>query len=226
MSQTSRATEVRWPVAIALAVPALVVTIIITFTPGHTVWFGFIVFGAWALLTAAGSGVGIGLLPRGAARGGAVAKVVVGGVAGLAALGVAAILGWFMPATAPGGDSASLWAPYALALSLTIAGTFVAFGVTDLVVGSRSRRRDRFARDWLAAGVVQAVAAIAIVAVPPTFYQGFSFTDKGEFISGAVTSSTMIVGLFGAAIAIVGVLYAIAGVGLIPERVRHERAAA
>ena len=223
--QQSRATDVRWPVPIALAIPALAATLVITFTPGHTVWFGFLVFAAFALLTAGASSVGIGLLPSGPARAGAIAKTVVAGVAAVGALAFFAFTA-FTPVTAPIGEVVSVWAEYSLGLSLTIAVSFAAFAAIDLVVGIRQRGADRFARDWITVGVVEAVAAVAIVAVPPSFYQAFSFTDKGEFVSGAVTSSTMIVGLFGAAAAIVGVLYAIAGVGLMPERARRERAAA
>ncbi|HWL01440.1 MAG TPA: hypothetical protein VNQ52_03600 [Microbacteriaceae bacterium] len=226
MSQQSRATVVRWPVPIALAIPALAATIVITFTPGHTVWFGFAVFAGFALLTAGASGVGIALLPSGAARAGAIAKTVVAALAGVVAL---VLLGFSIvtPAIGSVGDTVDVWAARALALSLTIAGTLAAFAAIDLIVGIRQRGADRFARDWITNGIVAGLAAIAIVAVPPTFYQGFSFTEKtGELISGAVTSSTMVIGLFGAAAAILGILLAIAGVGLMPERARRERAAA
>ena len=225
MPLPSRATVVRWPVPIALAIPALAATLVITFTPGHTVWFGYVVFAAFALLTAGASGVGIGLLPGGPARTAAIAKTAVAAAGAIVAL-VLFAFSLVTPVSAPIDDGAGAWAGYALGLSLTVAGTFAAFAVVDLVLGLRQRGADRFARDWITVGIVEAVAAIAIVAVPPTFYQGFSFTDKGEFISGAVTSSTMIVGLFGAAAAILGVLFAIAGVGLMPERARRERATA
>lgn len=215
----------RWPVPIAFAIPALAATLLITFTPGHTVWFGFLAFAGFALLSAGAAGIGVGLLPSGPARVGAIAKTAVAAIGAVVALllfGLSA----FTPVTAPIGEVSAVWAQDALALSLTIGITFAVLAIVDLLVGIRQRGADRFARDWITIGVVQAVAAVAIVAVPPSFYQAFSFTDKGEFISGAVTSSTMIVGLFGAAVAILGVLYAIAGVGLMPERSRRERATA
>ena len=97
--------------------------------------------------------------------------------------------------------------------------------VGDQVALSGQRRADRYARDWIATGVIQGAAALVVLIVPPAFYQAFSSTEKsGEIISGAVTSSTMIVGIFGAATAILGVFLAIAGVGLIPERTRREQA--
>lgn len=223
MSQPSRASVVRWPVPIALAIPALAATIVITFTPGHTVWFGYVVFAGFALLTAAASGVGIGMLPAGPARVGAIGKTVVAALGGAVAI---ALVG-FTAFTPVAQVDASGWADYAFGLSLTIAGTLAAFAAIDLAVGIRLRRSDRFARDWITLGVIEAVGAVAVAAVPPTFFQAFSFTEKsGEVISGALTSSTMIVGLFGAAAAILGVLLAIAGVGLMPERTRRERAAA
>lgn len=224
MAQQSLATVVRWPVPIALAIPALAATLVITFTPGHTVWFGYLAFAAFALLTAGASGVGIAALPSGTARGGSIAKTVLAALAALVAV-VLFAFSLVTPVDSASGDG--VWAGYALGLSLTIAIAFAAFAVVDLVVGVRQRRADRFARDWITVGVVEAVAAVAILAVPPTFHQAFSFTEKtGELISGAVTSSTMVVGLLGGATAILGVLYAIAGVGLVPERSRRERAAA
>jgi len=224
VAQQSLATVVRWPVPIALAIPALAATLVITFTPGHTVWFGYLAFAAFALLTAGASGVGIAALPSGTARGGSIAKTVLAALAALVAV-VLFAFSLVTPVDSASGDG--VWAGYALGLSLTIAIAFAAFAVVDLVVGVRQRRADRFARDWITVGVVEAVAAVAILAVPPTFHQAFSFTEKtGELISGAVTSSTMVVGLLGGATAILGVLYAIAGVGLVPERSRRERAAA
>lgn len=209
----------RWPVPIALAIPALAVTLVITFTPGHTVWFGCLVFAVFAVLTAGASSIGIGMLPSGLARTGAIAKTVVASCAGVVAF---VMLGFSsVPPVLVGlSDQMDALAGQALGLSLTIALSFAAFAAIDLIVGIRQRRTDRFARDWITVGVIEGAAAIMIVAVPPSFYQGFSFTDGGELISGAVTSSTMIVGLFGAAAAIIGVLLAIAGIGLVPKRER------
>lgn len=229
MPEPSRATSVRWPVPIALAVPALAVAILITFTPGHTVWFGYAVFAGFALLTAVGAAIGGALLPPGPTRAGAFGKTVVAAIGSIVAL-VLGLLSAFTPVAATGaGDVANgaPWAQAALGLSLTMALTLAALAAIDLVVGIRLRRSDRFARDWIAVGVVEAAAALAVVVVPPSFFQAFSFTERsGEVISGAVTASTMMVGLFGAAAAVLGVLLVIAGIGLVPQRDRQERAAA
>ncbi|OJX64113.1 MAG: hypothetical protein BGO95_02415 [Micrococcales bacterium 73-13] len=207
MPEPSRATVVRWPVPIALAVPALAAAIAVTFSGGHSAEFGLVVFAAFGVLTAVASAIGAGLLPAGTARTGAVLKAV----AALAGGVVAAILPLVL------GPEPAL---RAAALVAVIAGTLALLAVVDLVVGIRSRRADRYGRDWIATGVIEAAGALAVVAVPPTFFQAFSFTDHGEVVSGALTSSTMIVGLFGAVAAILGVLLAIAGVGLVPQRRR------
>ncbi len=225
MPEPSRETVVRWPVPFALAVPALAAAVAITFTPGHTVWFGYILFAGFALLTAAACGAGIAMLPDGIARTGAIAKTTVAALGTLVAL-VLLLLNVFQPVSGvlPLGEVEPVWAGAVRGLSWTIAGTFALLAVVDLVVGIRQRRADRFARDWIALGVIEAVGAIAIVVVPPTFYQAFSFKEKtGELVSGFVDSSTMIVGIFGAIAAILGVLLVIAGVGLIPERRRREQ---
>ena len=193
---------------IALAVPALVAAIAVTFSAGHTVTFGFFVFAGFALLTAVAAVIGAALLPSGAQRTAAVLKCVVTVIGGVAALTIPAVLG-----AEPVAGAA--------ALAFTVAGTLALIGAIDLVVGIRQRRADRFGRDWLATGVIELLGALAVLAVPPTFYQAFSFTEKtGELVSGSLTSSTMIVGIFGAFAAILGVFLAIAGVGLVPQRRR------
>jgi len=204
--QTARptATAVRWPVPIALAVPAIAAAVVVTFSPGHSAGFGMLVFGGFAVLTAVAAALGAVLLPGGAARTGAIVKAVLAAVGGTLALllpvdggaGGAAVLGW------------------------TMAGVLAALAVVDIVVGARMRRVDRFGRDWVTTGVVEALGAVVVVAVPPSFFQAFSFSDQGQTISGEVTSTTMMVGLFGAAAAILGVFLAIAGIGLVPSRAR------
>ena len=214
MPAPTRATSVRWPVPIALAVPALGAAITVTFSSGHSAEFGLLVFGVFALLTAAAAFFGVAALPPGIGRAGSGVKGAVAAVGGVLGLVFALV---------QGGDAVQL----AAQLAFCAAGTFALLAVIDLVTGIRSRRADRFARDWITIGVIEALAAVVLLVVPPTFYQSFSFTEKtGEVISGAVTSSTMIVGLFGAATAILGVFLAIAGVGLIPQRERRERATA
>ncbi|MBO9577238.1 MAG: hypothetical protein J7480_00530 [Microbacteriaceae bacterium] len=220
MPEPTLATVVRWPVPLALAVPALAAAVAVTFTSGHSAAFGFVVFAAYALLTAVAAGVGAGILPSGLARTASILKAVVAGLGAIAA-GVAMAFSVPSAATAQPDGPGSSSAAQVLVLALTIAATLALTAVVDLVVGIRRRAADRFARDWIATGVIGALGALAVVAVPPTFYQAFSFEEKtGEVISGAVTSSTMIVGLFGATAAILGVLLVISGIGLVPQRER------
>jgi uncharacterized membrane protein HdeD (DUF308 family) len=205
---------------VALAVPAIAAATVTTFSSGHSAEFGLIVLGGFALLTAAAAAIGASLVPRGRERSASLLKVVVGVLAAVAVVLLLLLVGPEPVARAT-------------ALSLTLAVTFILFGVIDLTTGLRVRRTDRFGRDWLTLGVIELVAALAMMIVPPTFFQAFSFTEKsGEIVSGAVTSSTMIVGLFGATGAIIGVFLVIAGIGLVPQRgprgqrEHHEEAAA
>lgn len=204
MSAPTLPSVVRWPVPIALAIPALAAAVVVTFSAGHSAAFGMLVFGGFAVLTAIAAAIGGLLLPAGAARIGAVLKAVAAAVGGT--------LAFALPIGA-GAQAAAV-------LAWTIGGTLAALAADDIVVGARLRHRDRYARDWITTGIVEALGAIVVVAVPPTFFQAFSFTDKGELVSGEVTSSTMIVGLFGAAAAVLGVFLAIAGIGLVPSRSR------
>lgn len=225
MPEPTRATSVRWPVPIALAVPAIAASVFIAFTPGHNVWFGYAVFAGFALLTAAACAIGIGLLPPGAARLASGVKTLVAAVGAIVALLLLAFTSVSPAVLDPAAES-----PLAVAargLSIVMAATFALLAVVDLVTGIRARATDRFARDWISVGVIEALGAVAVLVVPPTFHQAFSFTERtGEVISGAVTASTMIVGLFGAVAAILGVLLVIAGIGLVPQRARRERATA
>ena len=214
MSEPSRASVVRWPVPVALAVPALVAATVVTFSSGHSAEFGLVVFGGFALLTAVAAAIGASLIPPGRSRSASIVKVAVAVVAAVISILLLVVLGPDPVVRAA-------------ALAFTMAGTFALFGAIDLTTGIRVRRGDRFGRDWITLGVIELVAALAMLVVPPSFFQAFSFTERsGEVVSGAVTSSTMIVGLFGAAGAIIGVFLVIAGIGLVPQRGRREEAAA
>ena len=199
------ATAVRWPLPVALAIPALAAALVIAFTPGHSAGFGLIVFGGFALLTAVGSLLGAALLPVGVARRLSLAK----GVAALAG-GIAAIV---IAATGLAGVTVE---GAAVALELVIGATLLLIAVADLATGIRERHRDRYARDWIATGVVEALGAVAVVAVPP----GFSNVATVRDAVSELTASVMMVGIFGAVAAVLGVLLVIAGITLVPSRAR------
>lgn len=201
----------RWPVPLALAIPALFVAGWVAFTPGHTARFGFLVVGVLATGLAVASIIEAGLLPRrlgwvGPVRGAALLAVAAVAFVHLATTGL-------VPATGPSDDAARL--------TILAAVTLGAYGAFDLGLGIAERRRDRFSRDWILTGSLALLGAVLVAVVPPTLDQQFSFEERsGEIISGAVTASTMVVGIFGAAAAVLGVFLAIAGIGLIPQR-RH-----
>jgi len=202
-------TSVRWPVPIVLAVPALAAAVVITFSSGHSGGFGLLVFGGFALLTGVAAGFGALLLPAGPARIISGAKAVAAAAGGVVAI---ALLRPVVDGADPEGA--------AIVFEAVAVGTLVLLAAADLVLGLRLRRRDRYGRDWIATGVIEALGALLVVVVPPTFSQAFSFTDAGEVVSGAVTASTTMVGLFGAIAAVLGVFLAIAGAGLVPSRAR------
>lgn len=195
----------RWTLPLALAVPTLVAAVWVTFTSGHGAGFGLASFGTWALVVAATTLLAVVGMPGGGMR-----RWTLGRAGITAAVGAVALIGL---SGALGEETA--------VLGVTIAVGLGAVGLGDLLVGIRTRRRDGFGTDWLTLGIIGVVTAAAVAVVPPSLNQTFSFSERGgEIVSGAVTATTTIVGLFGAYAAISGVFLAIAAVGLLPSRQR------
>ncbi|WP_244893246.1 HdeD family acid-resistance protein [Agreia bicolorata] len=137
-----------WGVPIARAIPAIVVALVVTFTPNHSSVIGLLVFGAFALA----SGVLTGILtlravPVGTSRTLLLTQAVTSVVAGVLALALQGFgLGFLLYLV-------SVWA------AIT--------AVLELVTGLRSRG-DAPAKDWIAMGGLTGILALVFLLLPLT----------------------------------------------------------
>jgi hypothetical protein len=101
----------------------------------------------------------------------------------------------------------------AVAYFLFLLGAWAVFtGALELYVGIRSRRRSAgLARDWIFAGGLTVLFAIATLLVPASFSDHFVGPDG---VARDLTAAIMVVGLFGAYTAILAVYLVIAGLSL------------
>jgi uncharacterized membrane protein HdeD (DUF308 family) len=201
-----------WYVPVARAAPALVLAVVITFTPDHSAALGLLTFGIFAVLTGA---VLTAYSLRSTARGVSRSLTLTQGLVTVAA-GVASL------ALVNGG------LPYFVFLLTAWAAIT---GFLELYLGLRSPRsrghqtdsqsvgtgergssgRARSSRDWVFAGALTALLAIVVLLVPPGFTQSFTGPDGVE---RALTASVIVVGGLGAYWAILGVYLVIAGLSL------------
>jgi len=203
---------VHWLVPIITAVPAIIAALVITFSSDHSPVFGFWIFSIYALVAGVAGLAVLRWVGAGLGRVGTVTKSVVQLIAGVAAL-VTVLLQV---------DALELQPATAL-LALTIGVTFLITGIIDAGVGAKLKDTDRYARDWMTTGLVAVVAAVAIVAVPSDY--AIEFTPEPG-VTGYLTASIIVIGIFGAALAINGVLAVLGGVSLAPQRDKRMKAEA
>jgi len=182
-----------WTLPAARALPALLIAIVITFSPDHSASFGLSVFGVVALADAA---LLFALVRRAisdvplrrllTARAGITAVV---GVAALALIGAGAGTLLFL---------LSAWAGIV--------------ALVELYAAVRTAKRVDGAKDLYITGAASAVLAVVALALPADLNQGFSGTEGG----GVITSSIIGVGVLGAWAAITGTFLAIGGLSLKP----------
>lgn len=177
-----------WLVHLARAVPALVVGLIITFSADHSSAFGLIVFGAFAVTT----GIIIGWGARRRVK--HVVLLVQAIVAVLA--GVGALV---FNATGAG------------TLFLIVISFAAVTGFLELYQGLTTRGTDPMARDWVTAGVVTALLAIAVLLVPADYAAPWSVAGEEGTATGILTSEIVVVGIVGAYAILLGVYLVIAG---------------
>jgi len=194
-----------WVAPFARAVPALVLGLVVTFSQDHSVPFGLRGFGVFAIVTAAVV-LASGLRADRAVRGLVLAQGVVTAAAGVAAL------------VLPAGGVGYL-------VSVVSAWAILA-GALELVNGIRFRRTRLAARDWIVTGAITVLLGLAFLLVPQSFSDPYAVEDKGQVISGAVTSDILLVGVLGAWAIIVGVQLAIATVTLRASRVAPQEVGA
>ncbi|KQO95756.1 HdeD family acid-resistance protein [Leifsonia sp. Leaf264] len=181
-----------WIVPVVRAVLAFLPAIAITFIPDHSADFGLVVFGCWAVV----SGVVLGALAlrtlSGLARTLFLMNGIVTAVAGLLALsfqGAGLPLYLYL---------VSVWA--AITGFVELYAGIRERGRTDRALAGTSAstdaaaRRPSVARDWITAGALTAIFAIAYLLLPP--------------------NAVVAVGLLGAYLVILGVYLAIAGFSL------------
>jgi uncharacterized membrane protein HdeD (DUF308 family) len=178
-----------WPVPILRAIPAAIGAMIITFSSNHAAGLGLVVFGGYAVVE------GLVLALGSARRLDDVAArriaTLQGGLTVLAGLVAFPLLGV--------GLSGFIWVVIPFA---------VVTGGLELLQGTRARRTSPFARDWMTVGGLTVLLAIAFLITPPDYSKELGGI---EHVSGTLDSSVILVGLFGAYLALTAVFHVIAG---------------
>ncbi len=187
------ASAIHWSLPAARAVPALLIAIVITFSPNHSAAFGLAVFGTFALADAA---LLVALVRR------TVADVPLRRILFLRA-GVSAAVGAAALAMVGAG---------AATLLFLISAWAAVVAVLELYAAVRNGAQVDGAKDLFFTGVASAVLAIIMVALPADLNQGFQGTEGG----GVLTASIIGVGVLGAWAAITGLFLAIGGLSLKP----------
>jgi len=202
--------SVRWTVPAALGLAPLVLGILVAFSADHSPRYGFVIVSILAGATALAS-ILVALTTVGAPRGIALAKIAGGAVLSAIAIGAAIDV----PSH---GDERN-----AFDLQVAVVAVLGIFGLADLITGIIERREDRFRRDWLTLGVLELLAGVVAIVVPSGYRLDYTVTDKSlPPVSLTLDAAVMVVGLLGAALAVIGVYLAIAAVSLMG---RQERAA-
>ncbi len=203
MSGSAQATDAAppWYVALARAVPALVLTGVITFSADHSAGLGLVTFGVFAVLS--GTVVAVAALRwsgAGVERG---VLVVQGGIAIVAGVASLVVLGAGLAY-----------------LVFTLTAFAILTGFLELYLGVRGVRGLRratdpvgasLARDHIFLGALTVLLATAVLLVPPGLHQSFTMQDG---IVRDLTASVVVVGLLGAYWAIIGIYLVIAGLSL------------
>ena len=187
---TDRPLLASWVVPAVRALVALAVGFAITFTPAHSAAFGLVAFGLFAVVEGAVIAAGaFGDRADRRSRGLFALQGILTVVAGVAAL--------VLP---DGGVHYLVWVVSAWA---------IVTGALELVSGIRARGRAGVARDWMTVGGLTLILAIAFLIVPPDYNQALGGIER---VTGELTASVVLVGMFGAWAIVAGVLLGIAAV--------------
>jgi uncharacterized membrane protein HdeD (DUF308 family) len=184
-------TDRYWVVLLVRALIALAVGLWITFSSDHSSPVGHLALAVLLLATGITRGVGALTTQAGLERGIFLAIAVLDLVAGAIAL--------LTVEAEPG------------VLLLLIGGWAVVTGFLELFLGLRARGTRPVARDWLVAGGLTVVLAVAAFIIPVDFAQPYAIPNGPH---GVVTASIMIVGALGAYAATTGVYLVIAALSL------------
>jgi uncharacterized membrane protein HdeD (DUF308 family) len=197
-SSARPASAIHWSLPAARAIPALLVAIVITFSPNHSAEFGLSVFGVFALADAALLAF---LVPR-AISDAALRRILFVRAGLTAAVGVAAL---------------ALLGTGAGTLLFLISAWAGIVAILELVAAVRKSAGVDGAKDLFFTGAASAVLAMVTLALPADLNQGFQGT---EGVSGVLTSSIIAVGVLGAWAAVTGLFLAIGGLSLKPAPLR------
>lgn len=187
-----------WIVAVVRAAIAAVAALVVTFSADHSAPVGLTVFGCFGIVT--------GVVIAGHAlvwfRGDRVAtwSFVVQGIVTVAAAIVALIF------AASGTQLPALYA--------TVIAWGLISGALELYSGFRARRSAIMrpvSRDWMTVGAITVLLAVTFLLVPPGLNQQLGGVEQ---VQGVLTSSIILVGVFGAYAAIVAVYLTIGGLSL------------
>jgi hypothetical protein len=188
---------ISWYTPTARAIVAAVAAIAITFSADHSAPLGFFVLGFFGIATGA-------VLIVSAARG------------VLGASNRSFLLAHGLIAVAVGIVALSVtWGGLPLFV-LLLTGFAVVTGGIELYLGFRARRAKAVenvsvVRDQIFVGALTLLLALGVLLVPPGYVQ--PFTAPGG-VTGQVTASVFVVGLFGAYAAVLAVYLLIAGLSL------------
>jgi uncharacterized membrane protein HdeD (DUF308 family) len=182
-----------WSLPAARAIPALLIAIVITFSPNHSAAFGLAVFGTFALADA----VLLAVLLRRTVADDPLRRILFVRAGISAAAGVLAlVLAGSGPAT----------------LLFLVSAWAALVAMLELYGAVRSGSRVAGAKDLFFTGAASAVLAVVLLVLPADLNQGFQGTEGGDVL----TSSIIGVGVLGAWAAITGLFLAIGGLSLKP----------
>jgi uncharacterized membrane protein HdeD (DUF308 family) len=181
-----------WYAIVARSIPAIILAIVVTFSADHSVSFGMLTFGLFAVATGAIILVSVlRSVARGIERGIGITQGLITAAVGLAAL-------------AAGGSSLSLFI-------LLISSFAAVTGFLELYLGLRGKNRSAVSRDHAFVGALTVLLAVVVLVIPADFVQPFTGPDG---VARELTASIIIVGALGAYWAIVGIYLVIAGLSL------------
>ena len=195
MTSTSArpASAIHWSLPATRAVPALILAVLITFSPNHSAAFGLAAFGTFALADAAL----IAVLTRRTVADLPLRRIL------FVRAGFSAVVGAIALAMVGAGPATLLF---------LLSGWAGVIAILELSAAVRTATRVDGAKDFYITGAATAVLAVVALALPADLNQTFQGTQGG----GVLTSSIIGVGVLGAWAAVTGLLLAIGGLSLKP----------
>ncbi|WP_207455279.1 DUF308 domain-containing protein [Herbiconiux sp. SYSU D00978] len=184
---TASARSAYWRVLAVRAAAALALALVITFSQDHSARLGLVTFGVFAVASGA---LTLWLTLRSGLRRSTATLLLVQAVVGIVS-----------------GALALLFADAGTGVFLAIVTAYALIaGALELVAGLRERRTSALSREWIGAGALTVLLAVALLLLPPDLAQDFSGPDG---VARQLTAAIVGVGLLGAWAAIVGVYSAI-----------------